>query len=66
MALDVARMVSYGTLCGMRDTAARNHLVLLDGVVGGEGDGPLAPRPVNSGIVLFSDNAPVATMPRRS
>ena len=34
----------------------RPHLALIDGIVGGEGDGPLAPKPVNSGVLIFGDN----------
>jgi uncharacterized protein (DUF362 family) len=29
---------------------------LVDGIVGGEGQGPLEPKPVRSGVLLFSDN----------
>jgi uncharacterized protein (DUF362 family) len=31
-------------------------LILTDGIIGGEGDGPLAPVPVPLGYLSFSDN----------
>jgi hypothetical protein len=33
---------------------------VVDGVIGGEGDGPLAPSPVDSRAVLFADDPVVA------
>lgn len=55
MALDIARCLRFadrdGALC---DTAQRRHVVLMDGVIGGEGNGPLRPRAVPSGCVLFA------------
>jgi uncharacterized protein (DUF362 family) len=57
MALDIARIVTYadksGKLC---NAPQRVHLSLIDGIVGGEGNGPLSPKPVNSGVLIFSDN----------
>lgn len=55
MALDVARLLRYGrtdgTLC---DTPVRQHIGIIDGIIGGEGEGPLRPRPRPLGAVLFS------------
>lgn len=59
MALDTARIVSCGRKGGLNSRPCRKHLVLIDGIVGGEGDGPLRPTAVDSGIVLFSED-PVA------
>ena len=60
MALDVARIVRYADSSGdMRDTVQRVHLSFIDGIIGGEGDGPLSPKPVNSGTLVFSDDVAV-------
>jgi hypothetical protein len=57
MALDVARLVHHADSKGMlHHEVQRRHLSLIDGIVGGEGDGPLAPQPVESGVLLFSDD----------
>lgn len=57
MALDIARILKYAARDGsMQATAQRAHLMLVDGIVGGEGNGPLAPRSVHSGVLLFSDD----------
>ena len=56
MAVDLARIVRYCKSGKMHAKPVREHLVLVDGVVGGEGSGPLKPRPVRSGVLLFGDN----------
>jgi hypothetical protein len=57
MAVDLARIVHYADRSGvMRDTVQREHLVVVDGIVGGEGSGPLAPRPVHSGVLVYGDS----------
>ncbi len=57
MALDIARILKYGARDGsMSANPQRLHLLLVDGVVGGEGNGPLAPCGVHSGVLLFSDD----------
>ena len=38
-----------GKLC---DTPQRKLFILIDGIIGGEGNGPLAPDPVASGVLL--------------
>ncbi|MEP0869909.1 DUF362 domain-containing protein [Trichocoleus desertorum AS-A10] len=61
MALDIARILRYADAKGVLQPApVRPHLVLIDGVIGGEGTGPLKPTPVKSGIVLFSDEPVLA------
>ncbi len=60
MALDVARILRFARPDGSLATEPqRSHLVLVDGIIGGEGQGPLSPSPVPAGIILFSDD-PVA------
>ncbi len=57
MSLDIARLLAHGTPLGTIDRdPPRPHLVLLDGIVGGEGQGPLDPRAVASGALLFGDH----------
>jgi len=57
MTLDIARILTYADADGsLKDRPQRRHLLLVDGIVGGEGDGPLAPRPVKSGLLLFSSD----------
>jgi hypothetical protein len=61
MVLDLARIATYATSTGeMQTVPARKHLVFIDGVVGGEGQGPLSPTAVQSGLLLLSDNLVVA------
>jgi uncharacterized protein (DUF362 family) len=57
MAVDLARIVEYATNQGcMQPTRQRTHIMLTDGIIAGEGDGPLSPQPVHLGYVSFSDN----------
>lgn len=57
MALDVARIAAYAGANGlMEDVPQRKHLVFVDGIIGGGGDGPLSPQPVQAGVVLFGDD----------
>lgn len=54
MALDIARVLRYARPDGtVAETPQRSHLVLVDGVVAGEGEGPLRPSPRRCGVVLF-------------
>jgi hypothetical protein len=60
MALDLARIAHYSDAQGrMCARPQRMHLSLIDGIVGGEGEGPLSPRPVAAGSLLFSDDVAV-------
>lgn len=58
MALDLNRCLLYGNADGtFRDTASpKPYLAIVDGIVGGEGDGPLRPDPVASGVLLAGTN----------
>jgi hypothetical protein len=59
MALDIARIVSHVDSHGrLHDKFLRPHYVLVDGIVGGEGNGPLAPKARSCGYLLLSNNVP--------
>lgn len=55
--LDLNRVLLYGDTEGrLQDTPQRATLHILDGIIGGENDGPLRPDPVESGAILASLN----------
>lgn len=59
MCLDLNKIAAYGRVDGTmpeRPIAARRHYALADGIVAGEGNGPMNPDPVNWGVVAFSTN----------
>jgi uncharacterized protein (DUF362 family) len=57
MSIDLARITLYGRADGtMGDTRQREHFLLTDGIVAGEGQGPLDPTPVRLGWLAFSRN----------
>ena len=62
MCLDLNKIVAYGNPDGsLRDPQPQNrkrHYVLVDGIVAGEGRGPLNPDPVETGVVLFGTHPP--------
>lgn len=56
MTLDLAHIMHFADRSGrMTDREQRRHLVLVDGVVGGEGNGPLSSRAAPSKSLVFSD-----------
>ena len=58
MAVDVARIMHFADQRGtMQTSLQRRHIFVVDGVVAGEGPGPLAPRPVQCGTLVFGENA---------
>jgi uncharacterized protein (DUF362 family) len=60
MVLDINRALTYADRAGIfRDSPQRRRFVVVDGVVAGEGAGPLDPDPVEAGLVLAGAN-PVA------
>jgi len=54
MALDLNRALLYGQADGSwREVGgAKHYLAIVDGIVGGEGNGPLCPEPVASRVLL--------------
>jgi uncharacterized protein (DUF362 family) len=56
--LDINRIAHYGRSDGtMADSPQRRILSLTDGLVCGQGDGPLMPEPLPLGVVTFSDSS---------
>ncbi|MDT8070306.1 MAG: DUF362 domain-containing protein [Terriglobia bacterium] len=60
MCLDLNKLVLYGIADGrLREPLPENrkrHYVLVDGIIAGEGRGPLNPDPVPAGTMLFGIN----------
>ncbi len=57
MTLDLARILFFADRDGiMRAAGTRKHLAFIDGIVAGEGNGPLTPAPVDGGAVVFADD----------
>jgi hypothetical protein len=60
MALDLGRILHHADSNGrMCESPTRRNLSLIDGIVAGEGDGPLAPRPADAGVLVFGDDVAV-------
>lgn len=61
--VDLNRVLVYADRDGaLRDRPQRQVFHVLDGIVAGEGDGPLAPERKDLGVVLCSDDAVAADM----
>lgn len=61
MALDIARILEYADCSGkMQEQKQRRHLVFSDGIIGGQGNGPLSPAPIHRGFLGFCDDVAVA------
>jgi hypothetical protein len=62
MCLDLNKIVFYGnpdgSLRAPRRENRKRHYVLVDGILAGEGRGPLNPDPVPAGVVLFGVHPP--------
>jgi len=62
MCLDLNKLVFYGNRDGsLREPQLQNrkrHFALVDGILAGEGRGPLDPDPVNAGVVIFGIHPP--------
>jgi uncharacterized protein (DUF362 family) len=62
MCLDLNKIVLYGNVDGSLRTPTREnrkrHYVLVDGIIAGQGRGPLNPDPLAAGAVLFGKHPP--------
>ena len=57
MTVDLARIIYYCDKNGnLKDTIQRKMFTFIDGVIGGENNGPLIPDAVNSGIIIAGDD----------
>ena len=51
--LDVYQAVLFSDKDGkLRDTPQRDHFCMIDGIIGGESDGPISPDPVYPGVLV--------------
>lgn len=58
MVIDLNRILMYADARGrLRDEPARRFFSVVDGVVAGEGNGPMDPRPKPAGLVVAGGNA---------
>lgn len=63
MVLDLNRIFVYGRLDGsLANTRCRRVYSITDGIVAGDMNGPLAPSPVNLGVVTFASSSVFADM----
>lgn len=61
MCLDLNRILLYGRADGtMADLPQRRFIHLVDAVIAGQGEGPLAPEPLPLGLMLLAQNAAAA------
>jgi uncharacterized protein (DUF362 family) len=58
MIYDLNRIVLYATPSGgpLEGSPQRRYLAILDGMVGGEGNGPLQPLPVDTGVLGIAED----------
>ncbi len=57
MGVDLAKVLHYCDSAGkLNKFTVRKNLVLIDGIIGGEGQGPLKPNAVDTNALIFSDN----------
>lgn len=58
MVMDLNMIAQYGKADGsMADVPQRTIYTLCDGIIGGQGNGPLSPEPLPLGIIAFSNDA---------
>ena len=58
MVMDLNQIVIYGKNDGqLADQPQRTFYSLCDGIVGGQGDGPLKPDPLALGVVSFTNDS---------
>jgi uncharacterized protein (DUF362 family) len=62
MCLDLNKALLYGNADGSLRAGTpgnrKRHIALVDGLLAGEGQGPLNPDPVEAGVILFGANVP--------
>lgn len=56
MVMDLNQILLWYGAEGRRRETPRRYLAVVDGIVGGEGNGPLAPDPVHSGVIVAGTN----------
>jgi uncharacterized protein (DUF362 family) len=56
MALDLNRALLFGRSNGAMSDTRRAYFCVADGIVGGEGNGPLCPDPVAANLLLVGEN----------
>jgi hypothetical protein len=57
MALDLAQVLLYAEPDGrLRSVARRGYLTVIDGIIGGDGNGPMAADPRPAGLILAGGN----------
>ncbi len=58
MVFDLNRIIRYAPASGghLATSAQRSYIAILDGVVAGEGNGPLQPLPVQAGVAIVADD----------
>ncbi|GAB4224280.1 MAG: hypothetical protein Kow0062_25770 [Acidobacteriota bacterium] len=56
MVMDLNRILLWFDGQGRPTDAPRRYLSIVDGIIGGEGNGPLAPDPVGAGILVAGTN----------
>jgi len=55
--VDINKIALYADKNGeIHDTLKRKMLVLVDGIIGGEGQGPLAPKAKKCGVIISGEN----------
>lgn len=60
MVLDLVRIAIYSSPTGkMQVEPCRKHLAFIDGIYGGEGEGPASPTAVHTGVLMLGDDLPV-------
>jgi uncharacterized protein (DUF362 family) len=60
MVLDLNKIAVYGKADGsLSDIPQRTLFSLCDGIIGGQGNGPLKPEPLPLGVICFSNNSAV-------
>jgi len=58
MVMDINHIVRYGKLDGSISTVPQRTVYsLCDGIIGGQGNGPLSPEPLPLGVLAFSNNS---------